>query len=257
MVLGSALGVPRYIYFKLASFFAEHGFYVLCFDYRGVHESQSNRFSGSEIRMYDWGYLDINAALEWSIGYWNPNKLLYMGHSCGGQLLGLANQASKIDAAIFIASGSGYWKLWPFPHQLGLLGVWHLITLIAPWFNDFPARTLQLSSTNIPAGVAKEWAHWGKSKNYLWDFISKQDRKQYRSLNFPLLSLGFADDHYFGPPKAVKKLLEYFPSTQQTFRQIKPKSYNRKSIGHFGSLKQDLRNSLWRELLQWIINVDS
>lgn len=257
MVIGSALGVPRYIYFKLALFFAEHGFNVLCFDYRGVYESQSSKIAGSEMRMYDWGNFDINAALEWSLRNWNPNKLIYIGHSCGGQLLGLATQASKIDAAIFIASVSGYWKLWPLPQKMGLWSVWQIITLIAFWFDDFPARKLQLSSTNIPAGVATEWARWGKSRNYLWDNISQQDLIRYQNLRFPLLALGFADDHYFGPPKAVKKLLEYYPSTRQTFRIIKPESYNRESIGHFGSLKKDFRDTLWKELLQWILTVNS
>ncbi len=250
--MGSALGVPRYIYFKLATFFAEHHFNVLCFDYRGIHESKKSNIPGSEIRMYDWGNRDINAALEWSIENWASDKLIYIGHSCGGQLLGLANHASKIDAAIFIASQSGYWKLWPFPHKLGVWSVWQLIPLITPWFDDFPARALQLSSTNIPSGVARQWAQWGKSKDYLWAFISEEDRRQYLNLQFPLLSLGFTDDQYFGPPAAVKKLLEYYPSTEQQLRLITPESLNRKSIGHFGFLKSDLRNTLWQQLIGWI-----
>ncbi|NIV10630.1 MAG: alpha/beta fold hydrolase, partial [Aliifodinibius sp.] len=135
IVLGSALGVPRYIYFKLATFFAEHHFNVLCFDYRGIYESKKSNISGSEIRMYDWGNRDINAALEWSIENWASDKLIYIGHSCGGQLVGLANHASKIDAAIFIASQSGYWKLWPFPHKLVVWSVWQLIPLITPCFD--------------------------------------------------------------------------------------------------------------------------
>ncbi|MEL7834445.1 alpha/beta fold hydrolase [Fodinibius sp. Rm-B-1B1-1] len=254
IVIASALGVPRYIYFKLATFLANSGYNVLTFDYRGIYESQSQNISGSDIQMDDWGSFDIDAALQWSLGHWHPDELIYLGHSCGGQLLGLANHAPKIDKAIFVASQSGFWKLWAFPQNIGVWCVWQIIPLIANWGNDFPARALGLSSTNIPAGVAKQWARWGKSENYLWDFIAKKDRQRYRKLSFPLFALGFSDDRYFGPPKAVKKLLEYYPATQQLLHICTPEDYGQKHIGHFNFLKQEFKNTLWQELIQWIEN---
>jgi predicted alpha/beta hydrolase len=252
IVLGSALGVPRYIYFKLARFLADRELAVLVFDYRGVHESQSDQVSGSDMRMYDWGKLDIDAALEWALDKWNPDELIYLAHSCGGQLLGLAPHSIHIDKAVFIASQTGYWKTWPNPYRWGVLAVWNLIPLITPWFDDFPARTLRLSSVNIPSGVARQWAEWGKSPNYLWDFIVHEDLDRYKQLSVPLLSLGFSDDLYFGPPSAVEKLLSYYPSVNAGLRIISPSDYNRKSIGHFGFLKEDFRNTLWNELVDWL-----
>lgn len=252
IVLGSALGVPRYIYFKLARFFARKGCPVLTFDYRGVHESQSDNVSGADIHMADWGKRDIDAALEWATNNLQPDELTYLGHSCGGQLLGMADHASKIDKAVFIASQSGYWKLWPIPQRWGVWVVWQLIPVVAHFFDDFPARTLRLSSVDIPSGVAQQWAQWGKSPHYLWDFISDQDKKRYQKLSFPLLSLSFADDHYFGPPKSAEKLLSYYPSTQSSFRIVTPSDYNRKSIGHFGFLKETFKDLLWQEILDWV-----
>lgn len=252
IVFGSALGVPRYIYFKLAKFMSDQGYAVLTFDYRGVYESQSDMISGSEIRMAEWGKLDIDGALKWALDEWNPDELIYLAHSCGGQLLGLAPHSTHIDRAIFVASQTGYWKAWTFPYRWGVVAVWYLIPLITPWFDDFPARTLGLSSVNIPSGVARQWAKWGKSPNYLWDFIAQKDMNRYHQLSFPLLSLGFSDDHYFGPPPAVKKLLSYYPSVDSSLRIIYPSDYGRKSIGHFGFLKEDFRESLWRELVEWI-----
>lgn len=225
---------------------------TLTFDYRGVHESQSNVISGSDIQMVDWGKFDINATLEWTIKKWQPNELIFLGHSCGGQLLGLAKQSAKISKALFVASQSGYWKLWPKPQQWGLLAIWQTIPLLTPFFDDFPARSLGLSSVNIPSGVAQQWAKWGKSPNYLWDFIPTNDLKRYRNLSFPLLSLGFLDDQYFGPPKSVKTLLSYYTSVQSELRIISASDYNIKSIGHFGFLKENLRGTLWNEMANWM-----
>lgn len=252
MVMASAMGVPRYIYFRLARFFAEAGFKVLTFDYRGVHESQDELVSGSDIRMTDWGKLDVDAVLEWAIDNWNPDELIYLSHSCGGQLVGLAEHSSHIDKAVFIACQSGYWKIWPQPYRWGTYAVWKLIPLITPWFDDFPARALGLSSVNIPSGVAHQWAQFGKSPNYLWDFISQEDTKRYQNLSFDLLSLGFSDDRYFGPPASVKALLSYYPSTEIEHQILHPRDYKRQSIGHFGFLKEEFRNHLWQEILEWI-----
>lgn len=116
----------------------------------------------------------------------------------------------------------------------------------------FPPTALGLSSVNIPSGVAKQWAKWGKSPNYLWDYIASEDLNRYLKLSFPLLSLGFSDDHYFGPPTAVEMLLSYYPSVNSSLRIISPADYNSQSIGHFGFLKEDFRETLWTELVEWL-----
>ena len=252
IVIGPALGVPRYIYTKIARFFAHSGFHVLTFDYRGIYQSQDKNISGSDIQMSDWGCLDINAALSWVIKHWHPQKLVYLGHSCGGQLLGLAQKAPQIDQAVFIASQSGYWKLWPSPRCWFLWLLWSSFSWLTPLFEELPAQRLGLSSVNIPTGVVRQWARWGKSPNYLWDFISDQQLARYHSLAFPLLSIVFTDDRYFGPANAVKKLLSYYPATEHTLNIITPSEYGQERIGHFGFLKETLRSSLWQELLKWI-----
>lgn len=208
--------------------------------------------SGSEMQMADWGARDIDAALTHAIEQWQPEELIYVAHSCGGQLLGLAEHATQINKAIFIACQSGYWGLWPVPQRWGLWLIWHLIPMITPWFDDFPARNLKLSSVNIPSGVARQWAQWGQSPDYLWHFIGAQDYNRYRNLSFPLLSVGFSDDQYFGPPESVKKLLDYYPATKSELKIVSPAEYNEKSIGHFGFLKMKFRDSLWKELINWI-----
>jgi predicted alpha/beta hydrolase len=252
IVFASALGVPRYIYFKLAHFFAEHGYTVLTFDYRGVHESQSEHVSGSEIQMLDWGKWDIDAALQWAVQQRDSTELIYVAHSCGGQLLGMAPHATHIDKAIFVASQSGYWKNWPRPYRWGVYLVWSLIPLITPWFQNFPARPLGLSSVNIPSGVARQWAQFGKSPNYLWDHISAEDAKRYRNLSFAIRSVGFSDDLYFGPPASVKALHSYYPAAKIDHQIIKPSDYGEQEIGHFKFLKERFRADLWPDLLHWI-----
>lgn len=69
-----------------------------------------------------------------------------------------------------------------------------------------------------------------------------------------MLSLEFSDDRFFGPPKAVKKLLEYYPATQQLSYIWSPEDFGQKHIGHFGFLKQEFKDLLWIKLIRWIDN---
>ncbi|WP_171032811.1 alpha/beta hydrolase family protein [Fodinibius saliphilus] len=253
VVIGSALGVPRYIYFKLARFFAQNGCTALTFDYRGIHQSQNENVSGSSIKMADWGALDIDAVLAWANNEWQPQKITYFGHSCGGQVLGLAQNAHNIDKAIFVASQSGYWKLWEFPYRWGVCFIWYSLPLLTPWFDKFPARALGISSVNIPSGVARQWAEWGRSTNYLWDNINQEALDRYNKLSFPLLSVGFTDDHFFGPPESVQKLLNYYPQTESKVQIIAPSEINKKKVGHFGFLKDDFAHPLWNNWAQWLL----
>ncbi|MDX1617851.1 MAG: alpha/beta fold hydrolase, partial [Balneolaceae bacterium] len=124
VVFGSALGVPRYYYYKLGRYLAESGFTVLTFDYRGIHESKGGGVGGSDMRMEEWGRLDIEAALNWVLHNGELDTLFYIGHSCGGQLTGLAPSSTSVDGMVFVAAQSGYWKHWDRPYRWGLWAVW-------------------------------------------------------------------------------------------------------------------------------------
>lgn len=251
LLIGSALGVPRYFYFKFARYFAENGYSVVTFDYRGIYESKETISSGSEITMAEWGSLDIEAALQYAGEILRADKLFYLGHSCGGQLLGLAPSSKKIDRAAFIACQSGYWKLWPGPLRYGVFLTWQLLFMMVPFFEYIPTKMLGISSLNLPSGVARQWANWGTSPGYLFNEKHRLDTSRYAELRFPILSYHFDDDILLAPPKAVDALLAKYAAAPITKRSIKPGLLNQKKIGHFGYFKERLRETLWQETLEW------
>jgi len=254
LVIGSALGVPRYLYYKFGRFISQHGFVVLVFDYRGIFESRNKKIRGSEIKMEDWGTFDINAALSWVHAQFPDLKIYYLGHSCGGQLVGLASACTEIRAMVFIAAQTGYWKLWPFPYHIAVFLAWYLlIPLVAPLFDYFPARVLQISSVNFPSGVARQWAAWGRTANYLFDEKFNLDTHRYPEIQIPLLSIGFADDRMLAPPKAIDELLTYYPNADISRMHVSPADYGLSTIGHFGFFREQSKGPLWDEVLEWIL----
>jgi len=111
-----ATGVPQSYYAKFAAYLAERGFSVLTFDYRGIGRSKNGDLRKMQARMRDWALLDASAAFQHFSG-----EALIVGHSFGGQALGLLPEPTRVRGALLVGSQSGYWGNWP---TLGRLWMW-------------------------------------------------------------------------------------------------------------------------------------
>ena len=117
VLIGSATAVPRQFYAKFASYLAEAGFAVLSFDYRGVGGSRPKSLRGFPASMRDWAALDLSAAIDFAAKEAAGRPLLLVGHSFGGQALGLVPNSQKISRALLVAAQVGYWRLFPPPEN--------------------------------------------------------------------------------------------------------------------------------------------
>ncbi|WP_442868406.1 alpha/beta fold hydrolase [Bradyrhizobium sp. CCBAU 51627] len=113
VLINSATAVPRKIYRGFASYLAHRGCAVLTYDYRGIGGSRRpaivgyNRpksLVGFKASMADWAAQDVTAAVRWMRERYGTLPLAYVGHSYGGQALGLIENNSEISRAAFIAS---------------------------------------------------------------------------------------------------------------------------------------------------------
>ena len=247
VVIAGALGVPQQYYYRFADFLAGRGHHVLCFDYRGVGESLDCGLRGRDIRMSDWGAQDIDAALR-HFDDDGRRPLAVVGHSCGGQLLGLAPTSESLSAAAFVSCQQGHWRLWPWPWNLGMWALWQLgIGALSFGHDRFPARTLGISSVNVPTGVTRQWARWGRRRDYLFADDLDLDTSRYARLSFPLVSYAIADDRY-APRAAVEALLERYPQCERSLRDIEPADAGADAIGHFGYFRSTIGTPLWASL---------
>ena len=93
IVINGATGFPQSFYFKLAQYAAERGYDVLLYDYRGMGLSASADLAAETTRMSDWGLLDMRAALDAGAERAQGLPVVTLGHSVGGQFLGLLQQS--------------------------------------------------------------------------------------------------------------------------------------------------------------------
>lgn len=252
MVIASALGVPTRFYAAYARFLADQGFATVLFDYRGSGDSARGPQRGRDMRMEDWGRLDLEAVLAWTLRELKPKIFFLTGHSAGGQLVGLAPSSEKLNGVVLVAASAPHLSHYPpkFKPQLAL--TWYgLVPLLSLGRDNFPVGPLGLGTTTVASGVIVQWARWGRSADYLFTRKHDIDTSCYAQLSMPLLSYCFADDHY-ATPAAVNALLKHYPRASIENRVVPKTSYG--TIGHFGYFRESQRDALWRETLDWLNN---
>lgn len=251
VLINSATAVKRRYYHEFANFLCSRGFAVLTFDYRGIggsHPGDLRRFQAS---ICDWAEKDISGVVDWIVKTHQPEKLLVIGHSVGGQLVGLVPNNDKITAMLTIAAQSGYWGLWPFPRLYLMALLWYgFMPLATSLFNYFPAKRLGLGE-DLPGGVAKQWARWCRHPDYIVDQDGRPMRKYFKAFKGPIMSYSFDDDR-FAPKAAVDFMAHCYANAPLTRRHLRPRDVGVQSVGHFGFFRTTLKEPLWRETSLWL-----
>ena len=249
IAIHAATGVRQDYYTRFAAYLAEDGFTALVYDYRGIGRSRPRRLRGFRARMRDWARLDAPAAVDFLERTASGTRLMTVGHSFGGQAIGLLPKPERIRAALVVGSQSGYWRHWP---ALGRSWMWLATHVVLPTtsrlFGYFPANALGFGE-DLPAGVAIEWASWCRHPRYIVGALGAHD--EYARFASPLRAYSVSDDR-FAPLRAVKALLELYPSAPSEIRRVTPADVGAKRIGHFGFFRDRFRDTLWREAADWL-----
>jgi predicted alpha/beta hydrolase len=249
VVIAGATGVRRRFYAPFARHLADAGPTVISFDYRGIGGSASD--AAREVAtMAAWGERDLAGVLRWVRRELAPRRLAVVAHSVGGQVLPLADEARSLDAAYLVASQSGYWALWDGIWRARLWLLWHAVVPgLVPLLGRLPAKVLG-GGDDLPAGVALEWARWGRNTRYV--LSHREDAAdRFAQLAFPLRMISFTDDR-IAPPRAVEALLGYYAGAARDHRAVRPEDVGATSIGHFGFFRERFRDALWPDAVSFL-----
>jgi predicted alpha/beta hydrolase len=237
VVLTAAMGVQQDYYAPFAAHLAGRGFDALTWDYRGVGASRPAPPRG--LGLMTWARVDLEAALRWALARGGP--VLVVGHSLGTQLLGFAPSAPEVAAVVGVASQSGDWRNWPFPADLGMFLLSHLLLPgIGAVFGKVPKGLL---GEEIPKGPILDWARWIRSRGYL---LSEGDHVPdlFGRLTCPMRGISIDDDRY-APRGAVDALYRLYANARVERLHLVPREHGVEAIGHFGPFRRQFRDTLW------------
>ena len=259
ILINSATAVPRKIYRKFATYLAHRGSAVLTYDYRGIGDSRQRAVTGYvkpkslvgfKASMTDWAALDITAAVSWMRERYNTLPLTYVGHSFGGQALGLLPNNSEVKRALLIAAQAGYWKLIASPERYRVYALLNFVGMpITRTLGYMPGWTGV--GEDLPKGVFEQWTRWVKSPRYLFDEPGLKALQNFTKYNGALRSLCLSDDPWATRP-AIELLCSGFKATTPEILTITPKDVGATAIGHLGFFRPEHRDTLWRGAAEWL-----
>lgn len=244
VVIAGATAVKQAYYARFAAWLSLQGCTVLTFDYRGIGESRPARLRGFEARLRDWGERDLEGVLRFALEDKGSRPLHVIGHSVGGQLLGLAASNGSIDRIVTVGSQSGYWGHWSGASKLHKAAVWYaLLPALGNTFGFIPGKFG--IGEDLPKGVALEWAKWCRHPEYMLGHGIGKDG--FARVKAPMRAISISDDDY-APKPAVDALHALYSGTQVERHHVSPKELETQAIGHFGFFRSTFQDSLWRNV---------
>lgn len=254
VVIAPALGVPRRVYFAFCEYLASKGVVAVVFDYRGSGDSVPPAGMEDSVNFATWGRIDIDAMIRAAASL-HPGVPIYLvGHSCGGQLVGLARASETLRGVVLVAATLPHISRYPWPRKFSLWVLWYLkIPLFARGPGHEIAQRAGLAQLGAPVRVLRQWAQWARKRDYLFHAKFRLETSRYAKLPLPVLVLGFSDDHQATAP-AIDALVQRFESAQVDRRHIDVERLGLGigSLGHLGFFRSKSRDALWFMVLEWM-----
>ena len=252
LVMNGATGFPQSFYFKFARYAAERGYEVLAFDYRGMGLSAPPDLASETARMSDWGLLDMRTALEVAAQRAQGAPVATVGHSVGGQFLGLLKNHGLARAHVQIATSVGYWPWEGAPFKYLAWWFWRVHGPLMLKLKGYVPTGGGWAGLPLPRGVYEEWRRWCLRPGHFGpDLSTYLSDNVFTEIRAPLLSVGFTDDP-IATRRTVAELDRFYPNVQRESRWYTPADAGSKRIGHEGFFASRHRDTLWRPVIDWI-----
>ncbi len=250
VLVNAATGVPRQFYKYFAAYFRDNGWTTVTYDYRGIGESAPPSLRGFTVRMRDWALIDIPEVIDWVSSEFRPRRLFAVGHSFGGQGIGLIERPQRITAMVGVSAQSGYWGVQGGVEKYrARFAVTVLIPVLTRLFGYFPWSRFA-AGEDLPAGVALEWARWCRDRNYLLG-DETLPLGRYDAFAAPILAYSIEDDDW-GTAPAVDDMMRAYRDV--TRRHLVPADYGLDKIGHMGFFRSG-SEAIWDEVIAWLEDV--
>lgn len=251
VMIAPATGIKKTFYWAFANYLCEHHYAVLTFDNRGIGQSIQESLNHGNPSLTNWGVLDMTAVLEFLKTRF-PNKDYHLvGHSAGGQLVGLMKNAQDLKSMFNFGSSSGSIKYARYPFKLkSAFFLRVFIPLCNLLFGHTKSQWVGMGEP-LPKQVGKEWSKWCSGTGYVKvDLDTKIKTHLYNTLAFNSLWVHAQDDE-IANYNNVKDMIRVFPNIKADIITLSPNAYGFKTIGHMKFFSRQ-KKALWPIALDWL-----
>lgn len=249
VLLCPATGVKQHFYLRFATWLAEQGHDVLVFDYRGIGLSLHGPLKDSRATLAEWGQQDQVAALDWLVRRTGREQVLLIGHSAGGQMMGLLPNHRRVSRVVGVATSTGWLSGMRTGFRLkAYFGLRMAVPIGALIKGYAPTAALGLGE-DLPAQVGIQWGQWCAAGGYATNAVKDKPQQDFHGdIRIPITVFHATDDD-IANPTTVADLMRTFPAARKQVRRIAPREHGLKSIGHIDWFRSS-HQALWPLLAQ-------
>ena len=251
VMIGPATGIKRRFYAPFAEYLAENHYGVVTYDNQGIGDSLVEPIRKSKVTLQDWGYDDMPTVLEELELRFPDTHYHLLGHSAGGQLIGLMHNWEKLTSVFNVACSSGRVKNMNFPFVLQANFLMRIFMPLSNALFGFSQTQWLGLGEPLPKAVGKQWSQWCLGKGYVKTAFGKTvHRHWFDGVDLPSQWINAKDDD-IAIDANVQDMLEVFPKMSAQRLTLNPPDHGLKAIGHmkFFSRKSKV---LWPLALEWL-----
>ena len=248
-----ATGIVKGFYHHFATWLQQQGYDVMVFDFRGIGASLHEPLRTSKASIVQWGQRDIPAAIDALLEQTQAEKVILLGHSAGGQLLGIVPNYQKVHKVIAVSGSTGHVKGISGRTRILAPLMFNVIFPIGRYTVGYGPTNKIGMGENLPKDVAREWAQFCSKPGYVINAIGKQiDPSQdfHSKVQCPITAIWATDDE-IATEANVKDLIRLYPNANTQMIALEPQQYGHKVIGHMLMFKRSHQN-LWPVIEQQI-----
>ncbi len=246
IVVSSATGVPLQFYRRFAEYAASLGYRVLTFDYRGIGRSAPPTLKGFKMSYLDWGRYDLSGAIQFA--QQTGLKTFVVGHSYGGQALGLTSNHDQVTAMYCFGTGAGWHGYMPFREKMKVHVMWNLIFPPMVAVKGYLPWSKLNMGADLPVDVYKQWRRWCKNPTYFFADPEQSELSQhYAQVKTPIYAAAALDDDW-ALPSSRHAFMQHYTHAPMHYINIEAQDYGLQSIGHMGYFRKGAE-PIWDDIL--------
>lgn len=250
VMIAPATGIRRRFYDRFARHLCEQGYGVITFENRGIGDSGAPA-AKSAATLVDWGRRDMPAVLGRLQEEFPGVATTLVGHSAGGQLVGLMPNALDLSAIVAVACSSGSLRNMEPQYRLKA----HFFLNV---FLPLTSRVLGAGRSDwvgmgepLPRNVARQWGEWCSGSGYVEVELARDPALAdhlYDAVTMPSLWL-YASDDDIANAANVADMIRVHTQLPHAVQEVRPADFGGAPIGHMGFFR---RPDLWPLAVDWL-----
>ena len=171
-----------------------------------------------------------------------------VGHSYGGQALGLTRNHAQVRMMYCFGTGAGWHGYMPLKTKIQVQVIWNIVFPPVVAVHGYLPWSKFNMGADLPLDVYRQWRQWCKHPHYFFADPEQQHlHAQYAQVKTPIYAVAALDDDW-ALPTSRQAFMQHYRQAPLHYIDVQAKDLGLKAIGHMGYFRKGAEK-LWDDML--------